>query len=115
MIDVWNISSSVGVGLDQHDVHPGVALLPAGGHLVQPLVGEQLERLVADLREAHVRDPPRAASAQRADLGGEVVDVRHHGVDHHHELGAGLDRDVEVGGGDGPPSTSSRPSSRTGA
>jgi hypothetical protein len=37
----------VGLGLDEHDVDAGVALLPLPGHLVQPLVGEQLERLVA--------------------------------------------------------------------
>src|SRR5436190_20510759 len=58
----------VGLGLDQHDVDAGVALLPALGHLVQALVGEQLERLVADLREAHVRDPARAGAEQRGDL-----------------------------------------------
>ena len=56
-----------GLGLDQHDVHARIALLPALGQLVQPLVGEQLERLIADLREPHVRDPLRAHPAKRAD------------------------------------------------
>ena len=50
----------VGLGLDEDDVDARVALLPLPGHLVQALVGEQLEGLVADLREAHVADVPRA-------------------------------------------------------
>ena len=66
----------VGVGLDQDDVDARVALLPVAGHLVQALVGEQLERLVADLREAHVRDAPDAGAEQRRDRLREVVDVR---------------------------------------
>ena len=55
---VPNISSSFGSGLDQDQVHAGVALAPALDVLVQPRVGEQLECLVADLRVSHVRDPP---------------------------------------------------------
>ena len=86
----------VRLGLDQHDVHARIALLPVLGQLVQPLVGDQLERLVADLREAHVRDPPRALSAQRLDGSGEVVDERHDRVDHDDQVRPGLDRDVEV-------------------
>src|SRR5439155_14980935 len=92
----------VGLGLDQHDVDPGVLLLPAPRHLVQALVGQQLERLVADLGEAHVRDAAHAGAGDRGDLLGEVVDVGDERVDHHHELRARLDGDVDVGGGDDP-------------
>ena len=92
----------VGVGLDQDDVDARVALLPLARHLVQALVGEQLERLVGDLREAHVRDPAHARAEQRRDLLREVVHVRHERVDDDDELRAGLDRDVEVRGGDDP-------------
>jgi hypothetical protein len=49
MIEVWNMSSSLGSGSIEHDVDARVALLPLARHLVQALVGEQLERLVADL------------------------------------------------------------------
>ena len=74
------------------------------GELVQALVGHQLERLVADLRQAHVADVSRPLAAQqRRDLGLEVVDVGHERVDHHDELGPGLHRDVDVGGRDDPP------------
>ena len=77
---------------------PGIALLPAPGDLVQALVGQQLERLVADLGEAHVRDPAGARAGERGDPLLEVVDVGDQRVDHDDELGPGLDRDVEVGG-----------------
>ena len=57
----------VGVGLDQDDVHARVLLLPVRHRLVQALMGQQLEGLVADLREAHVRAP--AARGCRASSG----------------------------------------------
>jgi hypothetical protein len=50
MIDVWNISSSLG------DVDARVLVLPVLGELVQALVRHQLERLVADLGQPHVAD-----------------------------------------------------------
>src|SRR3954452_18865937 len=87
----------VGLGLDEHDVDARVALLPLARHLVQALVGEQLEGLVADLREAHVADPARARE-ERADALGEVVDEGHQRVDDDDELRARLDGDVEVRG-----------------
>ena len=90
----------VGVRLDQDDVDARVALPPAAGHLVQPLVAEQLERLVADLGEPHVRHPAGAGAEQRRDLLREVVDVRDQRVDDHDQLRARLDRDVEVRGRD---------------
>ena len=91
-----------GLGLDQDDVHPRVALLPTLCELMQALVCDQLEGLVADLRKAHVRDAPATRPAQGADRGLEVVDEGHDRVDHHDELGPRLDRDVEVGGRDDP-------------
>src|SRR2546421_1084881 len=66
-----------GLGLDQDDIHPRVALLPTLCELMQALVCDQLEGLVADLREAHVRDTPATRPAQRAHSGLEVVDEGH--------------------------------------
>ena len=54
-----------GLGLDEDDVHARIAGLPALFQLVQALVGDELEGLVADLREAHVRNPPGTRAAQR--------------------------------------------------
>ena len=88
----------VGIGLDQDDVHAGVPLLPVRDRLVQALVGEQLERLVAHLREAHVRDAADAAAQHGRDHLLEVIDVRHQRVDHDHELRAVLHRQVDIGG-----------------
>jgi hypothetical protein len=88
--------------LDQDDVDAGVAGLPALLQFVQALVGDELERLVADLGEAHVRDAARARAAECFHGAREVVDERHDRVDHDDQLRAGLDRDVEVGRGDDP-------------
>ena len=52
------------LGLDQHDVDPRIALLPALGEFVQSLVGDELEGLIADLRRSPCRR--RAAGACRA-------------------------------------------------
>ncbi len=79
---------------------PGIAVLPLARHLVQALVGQQLERLVGDLREAHVRHAPHLRAQQRRYLLREVVHVGHQRVHDDDELGAGLDRDVEVRGRD---------------
>ena len=93
----------VGLGLDQDDVDARVALLPAPRQLVQPLVGEQLERLVADLREAHVRHATRRVSRRASGSAcSKSLTYGHQRVDDDDELGARLDRDVEVGGGDDP-------------
>ncbi len=92
----------VGLGLDEQDVDAGVAVLPLLGHLVEPLVGDELERLVADLGHAHVAHAPGARPPRGLDHLGEVVDVRHQRVDHDDELGARLDGDVQVGGGHDP-------------
>ena len=88
----------VGLGLDEDDVDARVALLPLARHLVQALIGEQLERLIGDLREAHVRDAPDLRPQQRRDLAREVVHVGHERVHDHDEPRARLDGDVEVRG-----------------
>src|SRR2546423_5116508 len=85
----------VGLGLDEHDVDARIALLPLARHLVQALVREELEGLVADLREAHVADALRAREDAPDPLG-EVVDIGHQRVDDHDELRARLDGQVEV-------------------
>jgi hypothetical protein len=90
----------IGLGLDEDDVDPGVALLPLAGHLVEALVGQELERLIADLREAHVRDPSLPRARQGGDLLLEVVDEGDQWVEDHDELRPGLDGDVDVGGRD---------------
>src|SRR3954451_13324493 len=46
----------VDLRLDQDDVHARIALLPMLHRDVEPLVGQQAERLVADRGESHVRD-----------------------------------------------------------
>src|SRR4051794_7862669 len=92
----------VGLGLDEQDVDARVALLPLARHLVQALVGEELERLVADLGEAHVADPLRAREDAPHALG-EVVDVGDERVDDDDELRPRLHGHVEVGRRDDAP------------
>jgi hypothetical protein len=83
MMFVENINSSFG---------------SVANRFVQALVGQQLERLVADLREAHVGHAADAAARQRGNDRLEVVHVRDKWVDNHDELGAALDCHVHVGG-----------------
>ena len=61
-------------------------------------MGDQAEGLVGDRRQAHVGDPPHAVAEDGRDRLLEVVDVGHQRVDDDDELGALLDRDVDVGG-----------------
>ena len=72
---------------------PGIALLPALRELVQTLVGQQLERLVADLRKAHLRD----ASARGEPDCSISPTYGTSGLTTTTQLRACLDRDVEVG------------------
>ena len=97
MIDRLEHQLVVGLGLDQDDVDAGVALLPLPRHLVQALVGQQLERLVADLREAHVADPARRACRTSVGIcSAKSLTYGHERVDDDHELRARLDGDVDV-------------------
>ena len=81
--------------LDQDDVDAWVAILPLLCHLVKTLVGEQLERLVADMREAHFRHPRLAPTLLIRRL--KIVHIRNERVDDNDELGARLNGDVQVG------------------
>ena len=88
----------VELGLDQDDVDARVALLPVLDRDVQALVREHPEGLVADRREPHVGDAARPGAGDRRDPLAEVVRVGHQRVDDDDELGAVLDRDVDVRG-----------------
>ena len=98
MMFVSNISSSLGSGSIRMMSTPGYFSCQWRHRLVQALVGQQLEGLVADLGEAHVGHAPHAAAEHGGDHLLEVVHVGHQRVDHDHELGAPLHRDVHVGG-----------------
>ena len=87
-----------GIGLNQHDVDAGVAVFPLAPHLMQALVSQELEGLVADVGETHLRYP-LAIFTVRGRLA-EVVDVRDERVYDDDELGASLDCDIEVRGRD---------------
>ena len=93
---VPNINSSFGSGSIRIRSTPGIALVPALDVLVQARVGQQLEGLVADLRVAHVRDPPDAAAEDRRDPLLEVVDVGNQRVHDDDELRSALDGEVDV-------------------
>ena len=88
----------VELGLDQDDVDARIALLPLLDRDVQALVGEQPEGLVADRREPHVGDAAGAGAGDGRDALPEVVRVGHQRVDDDDELGAVLDRDIDIGG-----------------
>ena len=89
----------VGLGLDQDDVDAGVLLLPVLDRPVQAVVGDHPEGLVAEAGEAHVGDAAHAGAEDRSGSRlREVVDEGDERVDDDDELGAVLDRDVDVGG-----------------
>ena len=67
--------------------------------LVQALVGEQLEGLVADLREAHVATRRTRLPSIVGITFWKSFTYGTSGFDHDHELRARLHGDVDVGGG----------------
>src|SRR5437763_5464253 len=97
MMLVWNISLSLGSGSIRMMSTQGSAP-PTAERARAALIGEQLERLIANLWEAHVRDALgfRAGAGGRPLLG--VVYVGDQRVHDDDEFGAGLDGNVEVGG-----------------